>query len=244
MNSSKTQIDRMGERLKAGPSSQTDLVLLDGYRRSFSEAYEVVIVSIRDRLSLEATGRPAKSTSSVIEKLRRETIRLSQIQDIAGCRVITANIPKQDEVVDAIQGLFPGATQLDRRSAPSHGYRAVHVVAKVSGKLVEVQVRTAMQHLWAELSEKLSDVVDPALKYGGGPEEFRSALDVISKAIEGHESIEKRIAAIDAKETETLDDADRATLREIRETAVSQKARLTDRLSEAILKISHAKGKQ
>lgn len=101
-----------------------------------------------------------------------------------------------------------------------------------------------MQHLWAELSEKLSDVVDPALKYGGGPEEFRSALDVISKAIEGHESIEKRIAAIDAKETETLDDADRATLREIRETAVSQKARLTDRLSEAILKISHAKGKQ
>jgi ppGpp synthetase/RelA/SpoT-type nucleotidyltranferase len=34
---------------------------------------------------------------------------------------------------------------------------------------VEIQVRILMQHWWAELSEKLSDTIDPEIKYGGGP---------------------------------------------------------------------------
>lgn len=47
---SKTQIDRLGDRLKKGNISEADLRLLDQYRRSFSEAYEVVVGAIRTEL--------------------------------------------------------------------------------------------------------------------------------------------------------------------------------------------------
>jgi ABC-type phosphate transport system substrate-binding protein len=40
-----------------------------------------------------------------------------------------------------------------------------------------------LQHFWAELSEKLSDVVDGAIKYGGGNQEIVSVLANMSEAI-------------------------------------------------------------
>ena len=77
---SKTQIDRLGDHLRKGSFGEADLRLLDEYRRSFTDAYEIVIGSIREELALEPTGRPAKSTSSISEKLRRESIRLTQFR--------------------------------------------------------------------------------------------------------------------------------------------------------------------
>src|SRR5205814_6139582 len=127
----------------------------DDYRRSFSEAYEFVVGAIRIKLAVEPTGRPAKSTTSISEKLLRESIRLTQVQDIAGCRLIVPEMADQDRLVASLKTLFESASVVDRREHPSHGYRAVHVVVKKSNKLVEIQVRTSLQHLWAELSEKL-----------------------------------------------------------------------------------------
>jgi len=45
---------------------------------------------------------------------------------------------------------------------------------------VEVQVRTDIQEIWARLSEKLMDRHGLDVKYGGGPPEVRSRLDVLS----------------------------------------------------------------
>lgn len=84
---SKTQIDKLGERLRAGKQSSEDFLLLESYRQSFAKAFEATIDLINKSLNLVATGRPSKSTPSILEKLRRESIRLSQIQDIAGCRI-------------------------------------------------------------------------------------------------------------------------------------------------------------
>ncbi|MDX6612198.1 MAG: pyrophosphokinae [Blastocatellia bacterium] len=179
---SKTQIDRLGDRLRKENIQEADLRLLDVYRRSFAEAYEDVVGRIRDQLALEPTGRPAKSTTSISDKLRRETIRLSQMQDIAGCRVIVPNIESQDKIVIQLKELFERSEVDDRRARPSHGYRAVHVIVDSGGKLIEIQVRTELQHAWAELSEKLSDVVDGAIKYGGGKKEVASLLASISDA--------------------------------------------------------------
>jgi len=180
---SKSQIDKLGSRLRKGDINEDDLRLLDSYRRLFTAAYEEVVGRIRNELGLEPTGRPAKSTTSISEKLRRESIRLSQIQDIAGCRIIVADILTQDEVVGRLSQLFVGSIVVDRRERPSNGYRAVHVIVAHSGKLIEVQVRTALQHLWAELSEKLSDVVDNAIKYGGGDEQVVTILRIMSDNI-------------------------------------------------------------
>ncbi len=187
---SKTQIDKLGERLKSAQPSDSDLQELDEYRRSFGEPYETVVSAIRDRLELEATGRPAKTIPSVREKLRRESIRLTQIQDIAGCRLVVPGIAEQNNVVARLCDLFPNARVIDRRAAPSHGYRAVHVIPTIEGKHVEIQVRTTMQHRWAEVSEKCFDV-DPDIKYGGGKRNTRDLLLKMSDSVYESELLEE-----------------------------------------------------
>ena len=67
---SKSQIDKLGERLQAAQRTEADLCELDEYRRSFGEAYEKIVGKIREELGLEPTGRPAKSTPAIVEKLR------------------------------------------------------------------------------------------------------------------------------------------------------------------------------
>lgn len=200
---SKTQIDRLGDRLREGSAGEANLRLLDDYRRSFGEVYEAVVRTIREQLQLEPTGRPAKSTSSIIEKLGRETIRLSQIQDIAGCRVVVADVTEQDRIIASLRTLFPEATIVDRRTNPSHGYRAVHVIVSAFGKLIEIQVRSALQHLWAELSEKLSDT-DPSIKYGGGEEQTRQMLAQTSELVAEIEKIEIMLAKRHVSEQQAM----------------------------------------
>ncbi len=190
---SKTKIDQLGERLRKSPVDDEDLKLLDGYRRSFGQAYEKVINIIHEKIKLEPTGRPAKSTSSIIDKLRRETIRLSQMQDIAGCRVIVADVKKQDDVIGLFRESFSKIFVVDRRVKPQYGYRAVHVIVKHLDKLIEVQIRTELQHNWAEMSEKLSDNFDPAIKYGGGSLEIKNFLRSTSYLIKSYEKNEKII---------------------------------------------------
>jgi ppGpp synthetase/RelA/SpoT-type nucleotidyltranferase len=187
---SKTQIDRLGDRLKAGPHTESDLRLLDDYRRSFGEVYDTVVQTIRQR-GESPTGRLAKSTHSIVEKLRRESIRLTQMQDIAGCRVVVTGVMEQERVVASLRAAFPGASVIDRRDNPSYGYRAVHIIAEISGKPIEIQVRSSLQHLWAELSEKSSDVLDPTIKYGGGTDEWRNRLTTSSESVAAYEKFEK-----------------------------------------------------
>jgi ppGpp synthetase/RelA/SpoT-type nucleotidyltranferase len=115
------------------------------------------------------------------------------MQDIAGCRVIVGDVLKQDEAVMCLTKAFADTSVVDRRITPSHGYRAVHVIVHQHGIPVEVQVRTELEHSWAQLSEKLSDVVDPSVKYGGGPELLKSRLLRISEAIGTAEELESRL---------------------------------------------------
>lgn len=184
---SKTQIDQLGDRLRKGEVSDEDVGLLEAYRLSFDEAYEEVEAAIRKAVQLEPAGRRAKTTNSIIEKLRRETIRLSQIQDIAGCRLIVKDILEEDRVVARIRGELAKAVVIDRRKQPSYGYRAVHIIATARNRPIEIQVRTELQHLWAQLSEKLSDEIDPRLKYGGGDPDIRERLSKMSELIASFE---------------------------------------------------------
>lgn len=189
----KSQIDRLGERLRKRDISEGDLRLLDTYRRSFAEASEYVFAQIRDRLGLEPAGRATKSTTSIVGKLRREKTRLSRMQDIAGCRLLVADVLSQDVVVENLIRLFEKVTVVDRRERPSHGYRAVHVIVERDGKLIEIQVRTSLQQAWAQVSEKLSDIVDPSIKYGVGDEEVLLILARMSDRIMQYEEKESEL---------------------------------------------------
>jgi putative GTP pyrophosphokinase len=168
---------------------------------TYKHGHRPVIRSLSrcQRLGLEPTGRPAKSTTSISEKLRRESIRLTQMQDIAGCRLLVSDVANQERVVEALSHLFDDVAIVDRRERPSYGYRAVHLIVTSFGKVIEIRVRTSLQHLWAELSEKCCDVMDPAIKYSGGEETFRELLARASDAVAFVESEENQLAGILAK---------------------------------------------
>lgn len=190
---SKTQVDRLGDRLRTGEATEADLGLLDSFRREFRPGFELIVSRIRAEFGIDPVGRPAKSTESIIAKLRRETVRLSQIQDIAGCRIVVPTTLHQDDTWWNLTATFDDTLVVDRRAEPSHGYRAVHVVVSFNERRFEVQVRTSLQHRWAELSEKLFDLVDPELKYGGGDLRFRAALGALSDRISSVEESERDV---------------------------------------------------
>lgn len=204
-DATKAQVDNLGDRLRAGSPNDDALDLLDAYRQSFEPAYRKVVNLIRLASGDTPTGRPGKSTTSIIAKLNRETMRLSQMQDIAGCRLIVDDLESQQVTVRRLlKQLAPlgRVKSVDRRRRPSHGYRAVHLIVTVDGKPVEIQVRTLYQHLWAELSESAADRYGNQVKYGGeapNRPEVRQTLDTLSEGLAELES-----AAPDVEESEAI----------------------------------------
>lgn len=195
---SKSQVDRLGDRLRTGPHKDSDLALLDEFRRSFDDAYQIVVRRLRE-LGFEPTGRPAKSTTSIVEKLLRESIRLSQMQDIAGCRIVVPTIVEQEELLEILRSEYSNVVIVDRRENPSHGYRAIHVIPQIDGTPVEIQLRTSLQHHWAERSEKLSDLRDANIKYGSGPRAWQLLLIALSNVSWRVEKARWALSNVDAK---------------------------------------------
>lgn len=129
-----------------------------------------------------------KRRNSLRAKLKRlVSIKLSQVADIIGFRVICQSVADSRAVVAKIDSLgLPTRTRC-HDPAPS-GYRATHLEVQAdhefpSGQSVkfaiEVQVRTYYQHLWAMRSEAFGEQV----KMGGGRPQQRDYLDRLSTAI-------------------------------------------------------------
>lgn len=195
---SRSQVDRLGERLGSSEyPDPADLDLLDEFERSFEPAQSFVISLIRERLRLDPTAR-TETVHSVVAKVRRERTALSRMQDIAGCRLVVADLVQQGSVVEHLCELpWDGHRVFDRRATPSHGYRAVHVVATTMGRHVEVQVRTILQDLWAQVSEKMADRFGLEVKYGGGPAEGQALLAQFSADIAMVEELRDRVRKLE-----------------------------------------------
>jgi hypothetical protein len=168
---SKKELDRLGDRLRdAAVPSEEDLRLWGLVRPHFLVALEEVRTGLA-AMGLQPTARE-KNRDTLVDKLRRERdMRLSRVQDVVGARVVIAtDLAGQDAWVARIAACFPDHRVRDRRREPSHGYRAVHLVARVEGLPVEIQVRTEWQDRWAQAMERLGDCWGRAIRYGGGPE--------------------------------------------------------------------------
>jgi putative GTP pyrophosphokinase len=172
----KSQLDALGSRLRndAEPAAD-DLVLLNRYRERFLPVSDAIVSALRAITPFSVDSRH-KSIPLIVAKLRRrQPARLSAIQDIAGARIIVANGINQDDLIARLSERYPQCRIDDKRARPTHGYRAVHVV--VTKPLpFEVQIRTTIEHNWAQLSERLADRYGFELKYGGGPAEVWEAL--------------------------------------------------------------------
>ncbi|GHC73191.1 hypothetical protein GCM10007079_06910 [Nocardiopsis terrae] len=196
---SKSQIVRLGERLvRQAEPAEDDLGCLNELLLAYDEALEHSMELLRD-LGFAPSGR-IKNTGTILEKLRRHGGSwLKSIQDLAGMRVIIrGGRREQDDAVARIVRAFQGQAKqpriTDRRDQPSSGYRAVHVIAYPDGLPVEIQVRTAWQHEWAEMFEKLADVLGRGIRYGEAPTDWRDALDLDLEPTEDRRLIMRRLA--------------------------------------------------
>ena len=194
MTLSNGEIDQLGDRLRNNCLEDGDLKKLDEFRQTYSDidarAYSLIrdtLQACRDKLVI--TKRKRKTRQSIVDKLRRQKkLRLSQMQDIAGCRIVAqggAQLSCQvnEQLVNAFE-----KNQLKIQSKPRNkdGYRAIHLIVKINKKSYEIQLRTFAQDVFANLVERLSDK-DNTLKYGGSDKEqpVLEKLKVLSNTLVG-----------------------------------------------------------
>ena len=172
---SRTQVEKLGVRLvKRTPPDPEDLTALHGLLSAYGEVLDVAVNRVRDELDVAPTAR-VKNTGTILEKLERYGGSwLKSLQDLAGMRIVgDFGRTGQDELVDSIVAEFAGGDRppkvVDRRADPVQGYRAVHVIVVQQRLPVEIQVRTDLQHEWAEAFEKLADRIGRDIRYGLPP---------------------------------------------------------------------------
>jgi len=187
---SNSLVTELGKRLREGPISESDLSMLDEFRQTFSEvdeqAYRIIHVALETTQSSTwtITKRKRKTQQSIVDKLRRQPrLRLPQMQDIAGCRiVIEGGAQAANDISTLLTDAFESPWNLESKDRHAHGYRAIHIIAntvhqagnkkgqQASKKFYEIQLRTYAQDVWANLIESLSDESN-TLKYGGSEQE-------------------------------------------------------------------------
>lgn len=176
---SNSQVTKLGDRLRDSQISDDDLVMLDDFRQTFSNvderAYTIIQTSLLPYQHREwtSTKRKRKTQQSIVDKLRREPrLRLPQMQDIAGCRIVLQGGAKHAKDVSAllVTSFEQNHWQVESKDRHTHGYRAIHIIAKADKKFYEIQLRTYAQDVWANLVESLSDEKN-TLKYGGSERE-------------------------------------------------------------------------
>lgn len=157
-----------------------------GYARTMQEVQAAIFERAVDAGVEGTISSRVKQIDSVAAKLRRlPTMRLSVLEDIAGCRIVVATTMDADRLARACSALKISRKR-NYHESPHNGYRALHLTVRAAdGRPVEVQIRTEIEELWANLAERCAALVDPELKYGGGPQEFREFLDEMSEL--GHQ---------------------------------------------------------
>jgi hypothetical protein len=152
--------------------SITDLEMLQALRGQYEAALDQAQQQILERFPKLQISSRLKTVHTTVDKLRRETgMKLSRMQDIAGLRLVeNMTLSDQDTLAQHVGAVLGDCRLVDRRAAPSYGYRAVHLYAKIEGYRLEVQIRTRLQDRWAQIVERLADRWGRQIRYGGDPD--------------------------------------------------------------------------
>jgi len=206
---SSKEINEAGEILKnkMGFKEDTDkaLEILDNFRASHSYPLHIFQVNLknnslrRDKTAL--VSQRLKRASSIIKKLNRvynntSSIRLSQIQDIAGCRTVVKNYSLAKELFE----FYLKGRNLKHKFVKSNdyitypkedGYRSFHIVYEFqsdkgkkdyNGRRIEIQIRTKLQHIWATAVETVDFFTRQNLKLSEGNPEWGEFFRLVSSA--------------------------------------------------------------
>lgn len=194
-----------------------------------------------------------KTDDTLRDKLIREpTFPLPAVQDIAGIRFeADMDLTEQDIIARSIYDHFVSidwnAEIKDHRDPPGYGnYRAVHLRLErpEDGARAEVQIRTSLQSLWANIYERLGDRLGRKIRYGELPEDEADRMMVVSwqeisiATIATLESVIQSIPELEAHASALNDSPDtqhaRARLEALKSRAEKHRLSLQHSLSEAV----------
>jgi hypothetical protein len=217
----KGEIDRAGRDAAAwwdseepfGSEIGSALVIVENWRTSHSMPLLTSRVALGQRArKIDADSIVAqrlKRFSSIMSKLCREkNMKLSQMQDLGGCRAIVKDVAAVYRLFDMYRepgqtDLFSSAAGLryyDRIKEPKpDGYRGIHIVGRYqatieknepwNGHRIEIQLRTHLQHAFATAVETVTTFTSQPLKFGAGPANWRRFFSLMGSAMALREEV-------------------------------------------------------
>jgi Region found in RelA / SpoT proteins len=189
---SKGRIDKAGQELitlpSADPAIDETLAVINNWRACHSYPLQVIKMTLLLRakkiFKQALIAQRLKRLSSISIKLRdNPNMKLSQMQDIGGCRAILANVNQ----VDRLARIYEKSRATNPRGRPEwvnkndyiqypkeDGYRSVHLIYRYqsyvhdkkpfNGQRIEIQIRTKLQHAWATAVEIAQTFTGQAMK--------------------------------------------------------------------------------
>jgi hypothetical protein len=142
--------------------------------------------------------RTKRLISLGIKLLRNPKMKLTQMQDIAGCRAVLKSVSAVRDLDKFIRKEsrmnHEFSTCDDYITTPKiSGYRGIHLVyrfsspkqpsARYNGLKIEIQLRTQFQHAWATTVETVGTFLGEALKASIGPGDWLRFFALMGSAI-------------------------------------------------------------
>jgi hypothetical protein len=144
-----------------------------------------------------------KRMSSISAKLKRfENMKLSQMQDLGGCRAVVSSAKRLNKLVEVYaQSVTKNPNEraefvkkYDYITCPKpDGYRSIHLVYKYrsrahkhriyNGLRIEIQLRSKMQHAWATAVETVDSCTGQALKSNLGNPSWKRFFALMGSVI-------------------------------------------------------------
>lgn len=179
-------------------SSEVIYQILDNWRASHAYPAQSFYVTLKRRArkvyDKALVAQRIKRMPSISAKLCREAdMKLSQMQDIGGCRVVLKSIRQVrdlEERIEAIKWRHKKIPPKDYINSPkANGYRGIHLKYKYNGigeksaytnLKVEIQLRTILQHQWATAVEAVDTFTSQSLKSSLGKKEWERFFALMS----------------------------------------------------------------
>lgn len=205
---SKSAVDRAGNALRTDTLGSGQAEVLESWRLAHRDVINTFQALLRARargLDVEVAQR-LKRRPTITDKLSRQPgMRLSQMDDIAGCRLIFPSIQALHEFRDKVHNanfkhiLKNEKSKYNYIETPTDlGYRGIHDIyahrslkgnTKCDGLLIEIQYRTNVQHAWSTAVEVVTQISEHEPKFNRGDkryvELFRLASEMLARTHEG-----------------------------------------------------------
>lgn len=175
-------------------SAEVDVALLalETFRSRFTSSQ----VLARVRIGVEHYARQTvpgtravqrtKKTDRIIGKLvRQPSLKLSRLEDVAGCRIVVPTLAQQYEIVERLRRAWGDSVTRHRdyvAEPKETGYRAHHLIVRRDALPVEIQIRTDYQHRWARTVEAEEIRRGTLLKDGEGDAQVLATFRALAQA--------------------------------------------------------------